>query len=151
MLDPRIRALFAGPNFAHLATIMPDGSPHSAPIWIGVEGDDLVFHRTDTALGMRNLRRDERLAISIHNMEDPYECAYVRGGVKELREGEVAEQWVDDIAVTYTGKPYPPPIPSPSTVVVVEVEQAGYGHFTNVEHTPPGAGVQLPRARVGDA
>lgn len=34
--------LLGGPNFAHLATIMPDGSPHSAPVWIGREGDRLL-------------------------------------------------------------------------------------------------------------
>ena len=86
-LDPRIRALFAGPNYAHVATLMPDGSPHSAPVWIGVDGDDLVFTREESSLAMRNFRRDPRVAISIHNVEDPYECAYVRGRVTELRDG----------------------------------------------------------------
>ena len=31
--------LFEGPNIAHVATLMPDGAPHSVPMWVGVEGD----------------------------------------------------------------------------------------------------------------
>lgn len=143
-LDPRIRALFAGPNYAHVATLMADGSPHSAPVWIGVGGDDLVFTREESSLAMRNLRRDPRVAISIHNVEDPYECAYVRGRVTELRDGGI--EWLHQTAIAYTGATYPPPVPAPVTVVVVAVEHAGYDHFTDVQHTPPGGGLQLPRA-----
>jgi PPOX class probable F420-dependent enzyme len=142
-LDPRIRALFAGPNYAHVATLMPDGSPHSAPVWIDVEGDDLVFTREESSRALKNLRRDPRVAISIHNVEDPYECAYVRGRVTEFRDGGI--EWLHRIAVAYTGVEYPPPVPAPVTVVVVAVEHAGYDHFTAVQHTPPGSRLQLPR------
>jgi Bacterial protein of unknown function (DUF899)/Pyridoxamine 5'-phosphate oxidase len=33
------RALLAGPNIAHIATLMPDGGPHSVPVMIDVEGE----------------------------------------------------------------------------------------------------------------
>jgi Pyridoxamine 5'-phosphate oxidase len=29
VLNDEARALFAGPNIAHLATLLPDGGPHS--------------------------------------------------------------------------------------------------------------------------
>lgn len=38
-LSDEVKALLDGPNFAHLATLMPDGSPHSVPVWIGRERD----------------------------------------------------------------------------------------------------------------
>lgn len=38
-----VRALLDGPNYAHLATLLPDGTPHSAPVWMGLEGDRIVF------------------------------------------------------------------------------------------------------------
>jgi len=41
-LSPDVRALLDEPNFAHLATLMPDGSPQSAPVWVGVEGDHVL-------------------------------------------------------------------------------------------------------------
>ena len=33
------RAILEGRAFAHLATVLPDGAPHSVPVWIGVDGD----------------------------------------------------------------------------------------------------------------
>ncbi|HWC07571.1 MAG TPA: pyridoxamine 5'-phosphate oxidase family protein, partial [Solirubrobacterales bacterium] len=69
----RIRALFEGPNLAHVATLMADGSPHVAPVWIGVEGSDLAFVKEEESVAMANLRRDPRVAISVSSVEDPYE------------------------------------------------------------------------------
>lgn len=34
-LSTEARALIDRPNFAHLATLMADGSPHSVPVWVG--------------------------------------------------------------------------------------------------------------------
>jgi hypothetical protein len=42
-LSPEVRALFDGPNYAHVDTLMPDGGPHSVPLWIGVENERGVF------------------------------------------------------------------------------------------------------------
>jgi hypothetical protein len=36
-LSDEIKALLDAPNFAHLATLMPDGSPQSVPIWVVVK------------------------------------------------------------------------------------------------------------------
>ena len=41
-LSAETKALIDRPNFAHLATLMADGSPHSVPVWVGREGDRLV-------------------------------------------------------------------------------------------------------------
>jgi hypothetical protein len=42
-LDPIVVALLSRPNFAHIATLMPDGSPNVTPVWIGVGEDKIVF------------------------------------------------------------------------------------------------------------
>ena len=42
-LSDEIRTLLDGPNFAHLATLMPDGSPQSVPVWIGREDDRVLI------------------------------------------------------------------------------------------------------------
>src|SRR5207249_7449422 len=36
-LSSEIKGLIDAPNFAHFATLMPDGSPQSVPVWIGRE------------------------------------------------------------------------------------------------------------------
>ena len=42
-LSNEIKALLDGPNFAHLATLMPDGSPQSVPVWVGREDDRILI------------------------------------------------------------------------------------------------------------
>ncbi len=43
MLDPDVRRALDGTSIAHLATVLPDGSPHTVPLWIGAHGDQIVF------------------------------------------------------------------------------------------------------------
>jgi len=62
-LDPKVVALLSRPNFAHIATLMPDGSPNVTPVWIGVGEDKIVFSSGESSLKVRNLRRDPRQSI----------------------------------------------------------------------------------------
>src|SRR5208282_2123601 len=84
-LSPEIKQLVDGPNFAHLATLMPDGSPQSVPIWIGREGEHLVICTGEGSLKAKNTRRDPRIAVSIVSFDNPYEEAQIRGRVVERR------------------------------------------------------------------
>jgi hypothetical protein len=62
-LSPDVRALLDEPNFAHLATLMPDGSPQSAPVWVGVEGDSVAVATGEGSLKATNTRRDPRVSL----------------------------------------------------------------------------------------
>ena len=64
-LSAEAKALIDRPNFAHLATLMSDGAPHSVPVWVGREGDRLVVCTSEGSLKGRNTRRDPRIALSI--------------------------------------------------------------------------------------
>jgi len=77
-LSPEARALIDRPNFAHLATLMPDGSPQSLPVWVGREGDRLLVCTGDGSLKGRNTSRDPRVALSIVDFHDPYEEVQLR-------------------------------------------------------------------------
>ena len=59
-LSNEIRALLDGPNFAHLATLMPDGSPQSVPVWVGREGDRILICTGEGSLKAKNTRREPR-------------------------------------------------------------------------------------------
>jgi PPOX class probable F420-dependent enzyme len=139
-LDPDSRDLFAGPNYAHVATLMPDGSPHSVPVWIDVEDDDrLVFYKEDDSVAIRNIKRDPRVAISILDYEDPYRSACIRGVVVEFRQEPVAREWLRERAVPYTGELYPEPLPGPGTLVVVLPERVKYHYVGQMRHVSPSA------------
>src|SRR4051812_22561857 len=65
VLSSDIRQLLDRPNFAHLSTLMADGSPQSAPVWVGREADRIVICTSENSLKGRNTRRDPRVALSI--------------------------------------------------------------------------------------
>ena len=76
------RELLRGRNYAHFVTLDPDGSPHATPLWIDV--DDEGFVLVNTAVGRRkdrNVRRDPRVALSLHEQDDPYRWLSVSGTV----------------------------------------------------------------------
>jgi PPOX class probable F420-dependent enzyme len=106
-LSDKVRALLDARNFAHVATTLPDGSPHSVPVWIGVEGDHVVFFTQPGSRKARNLERDPRVAISAVDLENPYRSAQLRGRVVGTVEGEDALEIIDRIALKYTGVPFP--------------------------------------------
>ena len=106
-LPDDVRALFEGANYAHLATVLPSGAPHSVPVWIGVDGDRLYFFTQEGTRKARNLQRDPRVAFSITDHEHPYRMAQVRGRVVETVEGDAALEIIDRLAVKYTGAPFP--------------------------------------------
>jgi hypothetical protein len=41
-LDAELREVLDGTPIAHVATLLPDGAPHSVPVWIGTRGDHVV-------------------------------------------------------------------------------------------------------------
>jgi PPOX class probable F420-dependent enzyme len=70
-LSEDVKKLIDGANFAHLATLMPDGSPHSVPVWIAREGDRIIVGTSESSLKAKNTRRDPRVALSIVDFDDP--------------------------------------------------------------------------------
>ena len=89
-LDPDVRRHLDGTPLAHLATLLPDGAPHTSPVWIGTHGEHVVFLTSPHSLKARNLRRDPRVALSIAPADDPFEPVIVRGRVVEWLEGDEA-------------------------------------------------------------
>jgi PPOX class probable F420-dependent enzyme len=106
MLDPDVRRVLDGTSLAHLATVLPDGSPHSVPLWVGTHGDQVVFLTGPGSRKARNLRRDPRVALSLTPADNPFQPVIIRGRVVEWLEGDPAWEIIDRISVKYTGAPY---------------------------------------------
>jgi PPOX class probable F420-dependent enzyme len=107
------------PNFAHLATLLADGSPHVTPMWIGTEDDLLTMNTAVGRVKYYNLRRDPRVAISLHDQRDPYARVIVQGRVIEVTE-EGAVPHIHELARKYLGHDFP--LPPGQTRVVVRIE-----------------------------
>jgi PPOX class probable F420-dependent enzyme len=131
-LPDDVRELLERRNFAHVATVLPDGSPHTVAVWIGVEDGHVAFFTQPGTRKARNLARDPRVAISIVDLENPYRGAHVRGRVARTVEGDEALAIIDRLAQKYTGAPFPM---RSGVVFLVEPERA---RFTELpfRHTP---------------
>ncbi|MCW2998233.1 MAG: class F420-dependent oxidoreductase [Solirubrobacterales bacterium] len=106
-IDDDTRSILEGPNYVHLATLMPDGAPHSVAVWGGLEGDRVCFFTQPSSLKAHNVERDGRVAFSVTDHENPYRTAQLRGTVVETRDGQEALQIIDRLAHKYTGQDFP--------------------------------------------
>ena len=96
-----------GTSIAHLATVLPDGAPHSVPVFVGTHDDQVAIFTGPGSRKARNLRRDPRVAISLTSADNPFEPIMLRGRVVDWIEGDAAWEIVDRIQIKYTGQPYP--------------------------------------------
>ena len=122
-LTPEQRALFDAKNFANVATLNDDGSPQVSPVWVGYDGECVIFNTEARRLKTRNMKRDPRVALSVLNLENPYQYIEVRGKVVEITE-QGGEAGIDAMAKKYLGQDkYPGNGPGDVRVnVKVEIE-----------------------------
>ena len=102
MLSDRDRRIIDAPNFASVATLMPGGSPQVSTIWIDRDGDDVLFNTAEGRVKIDNVRRDGRVAISVFDLEDPYEQVVIRGTVVDITT-DGADEHIDRLAKKYVG------------------------------------------------
>lgn len=109
-LPDGVREAIEDKNFWHLATVNPDGSPQSTPVWVSTRDGKILVN---TALGRkkpRNIGRDPRVALSWHgtDADGGYRNIQVQGRVVDTITGDQAERDIDDLAHKYLGRtPYP--------------------------------------------
>jgi PPOX class probable F420-dependent enzyme len=94
--------IFESESYAHLATVMPDGTPHVTPVWVDHEDREYVL--VNTARGRRkerNIRRNPKVGISVLDPDDPYRYVSVRGEAELTEAG--AKSHIDELARRYFG------------------------------------------------
>ena len=94
------RDLFDKKAFAHLATLMPDGSPQVNPVWVDFDGTHVVFNTARGRWKDKNLQRDGRVAIEILDPDNPYRYLQVRGKIVDITEVG-ADDVIDKLAKKY--------------------------------------------------
>ena len=92
------------PHTAKLAVVAADGSPRVAPIWIALDGDDLVFTTGhDTAKG-KALRRDPRVALCVDDERPPFSFVIVHGTASLSDDLDEVRRWATIIGGRYMGE-----------------------------------------------
>ncbi|MEK7221362.1 MAG: PPOX class F420-dependent oxidoreductase [candidate division NC10 bacterium] len=102
-IPQEFRDLLTKKAFAHLATIMPDGSPQVTPVWIDFDGGHVRINSAKGRIKDKNMRRNGRVALAIQDPDNPYRYLAVRGRVEEITETG-ADAHIDSLTKKYLGQ-----------------------------------------------
>lgn len=104
MSDSEWRAFVSeGTRTGKLATTRRDGSPHLAPVWFVVDGDDIVFTTTASTVKGRALRRERRASLCVDDQAPPYSFVSVSGRVTISEDQAELLRWATTISERYVG------------------------------------------------
>jgi len=124
LISDEARALVESSALAHLVTLEPDGRPQMSCIWVGMDGDDIVFASLGPRRKLDNIARDPRVALSIEGTEfnamGLKQYLVVHGNAR-IEEGGGPEL-LQRLAHTYLGADVKfPPMDDPPPGVVVRI------------------------------
>ena len=117
-ITPEIAKLFQGKNFVSFSTLMKDGSPHVAPVWVDIDGNTILINTAAGRVKEKNVKRDNRVALSIFDHQNPYDMVAIRGKVIELT-SDGADEHIDKLAKKYFGlDKYPYHLPDEKRIIM---------------------------------
>ncbi len=105
MTDEQWRAFVShGTRTAKLSTVRANGSPHIAPIWFLLDGDDLVFNTGKDTVKGRNLARDGRVALCVDDDRPPFGFVVLQGHAELIEDIEQVRHWATRLGGRYMGE-----------------------------------------------
>jgi PPOX class probable F420-dependent enzyme len=118
------RAVLVSGRLAHLVTINSEGSPQLTCVWVGVEGDEIVYASLRRNQKVRNLERNPLVALSIETTRRTsiglLEYLVVNGRARVVPGG--APELLQRLAETYLGPGIRfPPMPDPPPGYVIRI------------------------------
>ncbi|MBX0293730.1 PPOX class F420-dependent oxidoreductase [Haloarcula nitratireducens] len=121
--------LFEKSTFAHVVTMLPDGRPHSTPVWVDYDagGDRLLVNTERHRRKAKNVENDPTVAASMTDPENPYRFLSITGAVDEVTT-EGAREHIDELAKRYMGEDeYPQPIESERIILRIRADEVFTG------------------------
>ncbi|MEN3283916.1 MAG: hypothetical protein V7607_5056 [Solirubrobacteraceae bacterium] len=103
-LPAELEEFLAQPNPSVIATLRPDGSPHTTATWYLWENGRVLVNMDEGRTRLAYIRADPRVSITVLGQDDWYHHVTLRGRVVELDEDALDD--IDRISRHYTGQPY---------------------------------------------
>jgi PPOX class probable F420-dependent enzyme len=95
---------FDTPRTAKLATVRANGAPHVAPVWVALDGEEIVFMTNHETLKGKALRRDPRVALSFDDETPPFSFVVVEGEARISEDPDELLRWSTVIGGRYMGE-----------------------------------------------
>ncbi|MFD5913339.1 PPOX class F420-dependent oxidoreductase [Streptomyces massasporeus] len=93
-----------GTRTAKLSTVRADGSPHVAPIWFLLDGDEVVFNTGKETVKGRNIVRDGRIALCVDDDRPPFSFVVLQGRAHVSEDVDEVRHWATRIGARYMGE-----------------------------------------------
>jgi PPOX class probable F420-dependent enzyme len=104
-VPPEVEEFLRRPNPAVVATLGPDGSPHSVATWYDWADGLVLLNMDESRLRLGFLRRDPRAALTVLDGESWYRHVSLFGRVVRLEDDDDLAD-IDRLARRYTGRPF---------------------------------------------
>jgi len=106
MLEPAIRDLATGGNFAALALRLPNGDIANHVMWVDANDDELLINTEIHRAKYRAVQEHPEVTVTIWDTANPYRYAEVRGRVTGQVRGDEARAHIDALSQRYLGQDY---------------------------------------------
>jgi PPOX class probable F420-dependent enzyme len=88
---------------AKLAVVRADGSPHVAPVWVDLDGDDVVFMTAANTLKGKAILRDARVSLCWDDERPPFSFVTIMGTASTSTDSADLLYWGTRIGGRYMG------------------------------------------------
>ncbi|HEX6701595.1 MAG TPA: TIGR03618 family F420-dependent PPOX class oxidoreductase [Gaiellaceae bacterium] len=104
-VPPEIEDFLRRPNPAVVATLRPDGTPHTVATWYDWDDGLVLLNMDESRLRLRFLRRDPRAALTALDLDSWYAHVSLIGRVVRIEDDPDLRD-IDRLALRYTGRPF---------------------------------------------
>lgn len=119
-LNEKALGVMKGKNFAFIATVNKDGSPHVSPVWVETDGKNVFVNTRLGRVKEGNARRDARVAVAVIDAANPYYRVSLDGRVKKMITGKKADEDIHALSLKYTGERYSEKDATRRVILVIE-------------------------------
>jgi PPOX class probable F420-dependent enzyme len=105
-IDPEVRELAQGKNFAAFTSLFPSGAPMTHVVWVDCDDDHILVNTEVHRRKYKNVVADPRVSVMIIDAEDDQRYADITGRVVGRVTGPEAREHIEKLAHRYMGKPF---------------------------------------------
>lgn len=128
-IDPEVRELAQGRNFAAFTTLLPGGAPMTHVVWVDCDDEHILVNTEVHRRKFKNVLADPRVSVMIMDAEDDQRYADITGRVVRTVTGPEAREHIEKLAHRYMGKPFIASlIRSERVILVIEADRQRVRH-----------------------